>query len=306
MFYKNVHLRIRIIFLLFLTIFIIIILRVFWIQVFEYKKLNNLATDLWSRNLPITADRGKILDRNGTILAGNMTTTSLVVVPNQIKDKEEAAKKISQILGCKYEDLWKHFNKHIAIERVHPEGRQLNYELAEKIEQLHIDGVYLLKESKRYYPYPKLLSHVLGYVGIDNQGLSGLELYYDKYLTGKNGSIKYLSDGKGHKLNLAEVYEAPANGIDIQLTIDVNLQEAAENEIENAMNKYNAEGAIILAMKPNTGEILAMASRPTFDSNDYQNSSTEVINRNLPIWMTFEPGSTFKIVGTIYIRYFYI
>ena len=133
-------------------------------------------------------------------------------------------------------------------------------------------------------------------VGIDNQGLSGLELYYNDYLTGEDGSIKYFSDGKGHKLELAEIYESPTSGITLELTIDINLQMAVENELDNAIAKYDADSAIAIAMDPNTGEILAMASRPNFNSNDYQSYSTEVINRNLPIWMTFEPGSTFKII----------
>jgi stage V sporulation protein D (sporulation-specific penicillin-binding protein) len=296
MFFNNIHTRIRFVFSIITICLIIIILRVFYIQVFEYNKLSSLADNLWSRNLPVAADRGRILDRNGKVIADNITTTSLVVVPNQIKDKEYASEQISKILNCDKEKILKHLNKSVSIERVHPEGRQLSYDIAEQINNLNIDGVYLLKESKRNYPYPNVLSHVLGYVGIDNQGLSGLELYYNSYLTGKNGSIKYLSDGKGHKLNLAENYEAPTSGVDIKLTIDLDLQLAAENEIENAMSKYNAEGAMILAMNPKTGEILAMASGPTFDSNNYQNSSTEIINRNLPIWMTFEPGSTFKIM----------
>lgn len=296
MFFNEIHTRMRIVFLLFTSVLIIVVIRVFWIQVIDYKKLSTLAENLWSRNLPVQADRGKILDRNGKELAGNITTTLLVVVPNQIQDKESSARKIAEILNVSYESIYKHFTKNVSIEKVHPEGRQLDYETAQKISDLNLDGIYLLKESKRDYKYPNVLSHVLGYVGIDNQGLSGLELYYDDYLTGKDGTIKYLSDGKGHKLNLAEVYEAPTSGIDINLTIDLDLQLAAENEVDNAMTKYDAEGAMIIAMEPNTGEILAMASRPTFDSNNYQNSSTEIINRNLPIWMTFEPGSTFKII----------
>ena len=296
MFYNSIHTRIRYVFLVVAIILIIAIGKVFYIQVFAYNKLSTLAESLWSRELPISADRGEIVDRNGVVLATNITTTSLVVIPNQIVDKEDAAKKLSDILNCDYEDMLAHLSKKTSIERVHPEGRQLDYETAEKIDALKIDGVYLVKESKRYYPYDDLLSHVLGYVGIDNQGLSGLELYYDEYLTGEDGSIKYFSDGKGHKLELAEVYEAPTSGITLQLTIDIELQQAVENELDNALSKYNAESAIAIAMDPDTGEVLAMASRPNFNSNDYQNYSTEVINRNLPIWMTFEPGSTFKII----------
>ena len=296
MFFNEIHTRIRYVFLIVILILIIAIGKVFYIQVFAYNKLNTLAESLWSRKLPISADRGEIIDRNGVVLATNITTTSLVVIPNQIIDKEDAAKKISEILNCNYEDLLAHFSKKTSIERVHPEGRQLDYETAEKIDELNIDGVYLVKESKRYYPYDNLLSHILGYVGIDNQGLSGLELYYNEYLTGEDGSIKYFSDGKGHKLELAEIYEAPTSGVTLQLTIDIELQQAVENELDNAMSKYDAESAIAIAMDPDTGEILAMSSRPNFDPNNYQNYSTEVINRNLPIWMTYEPGSTFKII----------
>lgn len=296
MFYNNIHTRIRYVFLVVIIVLLITIGRVFYIQVFSYKKLNSLAEALWSRKLPISADRGTIIDRNGKVLATNITTTSLVVIPNQIVDKEDAARKLSEILGSDYKDMLAHLSKKTSIERIHPEGRQLSYEIAEKIDVLKLDGVYLVKESKRYYPYDNLLSHVLGYVGIDNQGLSGLELYYNDYLTGEDGSIKYFSDGKGHKLELAEVYESPTSGMVLQLTIDLDLQQVVENELDNVISKYEADSAIAIAMNPKTGEILAMSSRPNFNSNKYQEYSTEVINRNLPIWMTFEPGSTFKII----------
>ena len=296
MFFDNVHVRIRYIFLFVICLMLIIIAKVFYIQIFEYNKLNTLAESLWSRELPIKADRGEIVDRNGKVLATNITTTSLVIIPNQIVDAEKVAKDLSEILNSDYEDMLKHVTKKTSIERVHPEGRQLDYDTAEKINALNYDGVYLVKESKRYYPYGDVLSHVLGYVGIDNQGLSGLELYYDEYLTGADGAIKYFSDGRGNRLELSEVYEAPTSGITLQLSIDIDLQLAAENELDNVESKYNAENALIIATNPNTGEILAMASRPNFDSNNYQNYATEVINRNLPIWMTYEPGSTFKII----------
>lgn len=296
MFYNNIHTRIRYVFLVVTIILIIAIARVFYIQVFSYKKLNTLAESLWSRELPISADRGKIVDRKGRELATNITTTSLVVIPNQIKDKEQTAKYLSDILKSDYKDMLKHVSKKTSIERVHPEGRGLSYDIAEAIDSLKLDGVYLVKESKRYYPYDNLLSHVLGYVGIDNQGLSGLELYYDKYLTGSDGSIKYFSDGKGRKLELSEIYEAPTSGITLQLSIDLDLQLAIENELDNVVAKYNPNSVVAIAMNPNTGEILASSARPNFNSNNYKAYSTEVINRNLPIWMTFEPGSTMNIV----------
>ena len=271
MFYNNIHTRIRYIFLVVILVLVIAIIRVFYIQVFSYKKLNTLAESLWSRKLPISADRGKIVDRKGRVLADNITTTSLVVIPNQIKDKEDTAKKLSKILKSDYNDMLKHVSKKTSIERVHPEGRGLSYDIAEKIDALKIDGVYLVKESKRYYPYESLLSHVLGYVGIDNQGLSGIELEYDKYLKGNDGGILYYSDGKGNRLNLSEVYDEPVNGNNISLTIDINIQEAVEKELDNVVTKYNPDSTLALVMDPNSGEVLAMSSRPNFDSNNYKN-----------------------------------
>ena len=282
--------------LLIFIIFLLITFKVFYIQVFSYNKLNLLADSLWNRNLPIEADRGKIYDRNGIVLADNKTTVSLVLIPNQIKNKEDTAKKLADILNTSYEDMLTHVSKKTSIERVHPEGRRLSYEVADKINNLKLDGVYLVKESKRFYPNDKMLSHTLGYVGIDNQGLSGLELMYDDYLTGKYGAIKYISDAKGNKLDLEETYVEPQDGMNLTLTINYKLQEVLEREINNAVLKYNPDQAIGIIMNPNTGEILAMTARPNFSPSDYQKYQVEEINRNLPIWATYEPGSTFKII----------
>ena len=180
--------------------------------------------------------------------------------------------------------------------RSHPDGRRLSYEVADAISALNFEGVYLLKESKRYYPHDKMLSHVLGYVGIDNQGLSGLELEYDDILTGEYGSIQYFSDAKGNNLDKNSVYVEPEDGLDIYLTINYNIQSSIERELDNVVTKYNPEGAWAIAMDPNTGEILGMSSRPNFDPNNYKDYSTETINRNMAIWASYEPGSTFKIL----------
>lgn len=295
MFYQEKHFRIRLVLVCVCLLLLAVILKVFYIQVFQYKKLNTLANDLWSRQLPITADRGLILDRNGKVLASNITTTSLYIVPNQVKDKEAVSKDLAEILGVSYEEMYRHVSKKTSIERVHPEGRQLSFEIADKINSLNYDGVYLLKESKRYYPYDNLLAHVLGYVGIDNQGLSGLELEYDKYLTGTNGAIKYYSDAKGGRLSKTEEYVEAKSGNNVTLTIDLDLQLAVERELDNTVAKYNPEHALAIAMDPNTGEVLAMASRPNYNPNSYQTYTQEVLSRNLPIWMTYEPGSTMKI-----------
>lgn len=298
MFTRGIDKRMKIILLIFSSILLIIVLRVFYVQVVDYKKLSTLASDLWSRNLPIEASRGRILDRNGVVLANNITTTSLVLIPNQIKNKKEVTEKLAEILGVSFDEMKEHVYKETSIERVHPEGRRLSYEVADKIEALNFDGVYLVKESKRYYPYDTMLSHVLGYVGIDNQGLSGIELQYDDYLTGENGAIKYFSDAKGNKLELTDLYIEPQDGMDLQLTIDINIQKSVERELDNVVDMFNPDMALAVVMDPNTGEILAMSSRPNFDPNNYQNYSTEELSRNLPIWASYEPGSTQKIVTT--------
>lgn len=298
MFLKKIDERIRVVFLIVVLLFVFVIVRVIYIQLFEYDKLTLLANDLWSRNLPLAADRGLILDRNGVVLADNITTTSLVLIPGQIDNKEEVSSALSQILGVSKEEMDKHVYKETSIERVHPEGRGLSYDVADKISSYEFEGVYLVKESKRYYPYGEMLSHVLGYVGIDNQGLSGIELQYDKYLTGENGAIKYFSDAKGNSLKLSDIYVAPQQGMNLELTIDYNIQMSLERELNNIVSMFSPDMALAVVMDPNTGEILGMSSRPTYDSNNYQNYSIEAINRNLPIWASYEPGSTFKIITT--------
>ena len=267
----------------------------FYIQVFQYNKLNKLSDNLWSRELPIKANRGRILDRNNKVIADNITTTTLYLIPNQIKDKKLVSKNLSEILNVSYEEMYKHVSKKTSIEKVHPEGRQLSFDIADKINNLHMEGVYLLKESKRYYPYDDMLAQAIGFVGIDNQGLAGIEKKYNDYLTGIDGYIKYYSDAKGNRLNKSEEYIDSVNGYDVVLTIDLDLQQAVERELDNVMNKYRADNALALAMDPRSGEVLAMASRPTFNLNNYKGASTEILNRNLPIWMTYEPGSTMKI-----------
>ena len=296
MFQNKQNTRIKYMFLICGLIFLFVIIKVFYIQVIEYKKLNTLANELWSRDLTVQADRGKILDRNGKVIVDNVTTVGLYLVPNQINNKEEVSKTLASILDVSYEEMYKHVSKKTSIERVHPEGRNISHEKADLISSYNYDGGYLLKESKRDYKYGSILSHVIGYTGIDNQGLSGIELKYDKILTGKNGNIKYYSDGKGKRLALPETYVSPTSGTDVKLTVDLDIQLSLENELLNAYKKYNAEGAIGIVMNPKTGEVLAISSIPSFEPANYKNYSTEIINRNLAIWSNFEPGSTFKIV----------
>ncbi len=297
MFFNDIHTRIRFILLIIIIILLLIIGKVFYIQVFSYNKLSKITEDLWSRRMTINAPRGDIVDRNGKVLATSIVTTTIYVVPGQIKaeNKEKVSKDIAEILNCDFDDVYKYVAKNSSMEIIR-KGMDLDSKTAEKIEKLGYDGVYLIVDSKRYYPYGEMLAHIIGFVGSDNQGLSGLELTYDKYLTGVNGSLKYYSDGKGNKLEVPDSYIAPSKGMTLKLTLDLELMEAIYNELNNAMDKYNADNALSIVMDPKTGKVLAMGSLPSFDPNDYQSYSEEVINRNLPIWKTYEPGSTFKII----------
>ena len=150
MFSKTIHKRIKIVLLIIIFLFILIICKVFYIQVIDYEKLNDLANSLWSRNLPIEADRGRIYTADNKVIADNLTTVSLVLIPNQIKNKEKVAQDIANILDVDEEVIKEHIYKKSSIERVHPEGRRLTYEIADKINNLNYDGVYLVKEAKRY------------------------------------------------------------------------------------------------------------------------------------------------------------
>jgi stage V sporulation protein D (sporulation-specific penicillin-binding protein) len=280
-----------------LLIVLAIILKLGFIQIIDSDNLYNKAVELWQRSFPVEADRGLIKDADGNVLASNLTCSSLVVVPSQIEDSILTAKQLSEILGVDYNTLHEKITKKVSIQRIQPEGRQLSDEVSLRIHRLQLPGVYLIKDTKRYYPNQNYLAQTLGFVGIDNQGLLGLELQYDMYLTGDNGSIDYFMDAKSHTLDVyPSDYSAPTAGMNVQLTIDGDIQDIIERELNNAYDMYNPDGIWALAMNPKTGEILGMGSKPDYNPNDYQNADAKVYNRNIPIWMTYEPGSTFKIL----------
>lgn len=276
---------------------IAIIMKVCYIQIIDRVNIYNKATDLWQRSFPVEANRGVIMDNQGDVLATNLTTSSLVVVPSQIKDFETTSSKLAEILDVDVNVMKEKLSKKVSIQRIQPEGRQLEDEVASKISSLKLPGVYLIKDTKRYYPKGSYLGQTLGFVGIDNQGLLGLELKYDNYLSGSNGSIDYFMDAKSNPLTLyPSVYSAPTSGLDLQLTIDGKIQDIVERELNNAYDMYNPDGIWALAMEPDTGKILAMGSKPDFNPNDYKSADKDVYNHNIPIWKTYEPGSTFKII----------
>lgn len=297
MIYELTRKKIRLVKIITIIIILAIILKISYIQIIDRVNIYNKAVDLWQRSFPVEANRGLILDSDNNVLATNLTTASLVVVPSQIKDVVDTAHKLAEILNVDVKTMEEKISKNVSIQRIQPEGRQLDDETAARIDRLKLAGVYLIKDTKRYYPNGSYLGQTLGFVGIDNQGLLGLELKYDAYLNGNNGSINYFMDAKSNPVSLyPSIYNAPTSGFNLQLTIDGDIQDIVERELDNAYDTYDPDSIWALAMDPNTGKILAMASKPDFDPNDYQNADPDVYNQNIPIWKSYEPGSTFKII----------
>ena len=295
--YQLIQKKLKLVMYAVMAIFMVILLKLAYSQIVSYSLLKEKASELWQRSFPVEGDRGEILATNGEVLATNLTTSSLVVIPNQIQDPVSCANKLAVILGTDETALYEKITKSASIIRISPEGRQLDDETAKAIDNLKLSGVYLIKDTIRYYPNGNYLSHTLGFVGIDNQGLVGLELKYDEYLKAVNGSINYYMDAKSQNLALyPSEYVEPMEGFDIKLTINKEIQDIVERELENAYEKYNPEGIWAIAMDPKTGAILAISSKPDYDPNNYQDYDATIYNQNIPIWMTYEPGSTFKVI----------
>lgn len=290
-------LRINYIFYASFIIFGGIICKLGYEQIFHQEDIMNKAMDLWERDFTVAGLRGAIKDVNGEVLAQDIPSTSVMVVPAQIENAQETAKILSEVLEADQKKIYDTITKKVSTQKIQPEGRLLSNEKAIKLESLDLAGVYLVQDSLRYYPNDNYLAQVLGFTGIDNQGLAGLELQYDSILKANSGSLNIPFDAKGHNVDLyQESYDAPGKGMDVFLTIDKKIQDVLEREMNNLMKRYKPDSALALAMNPNTGAILGMVSKPDFDPNHYEEYTQEVYNRNLPIWKSYEPGSTFKSV----------
>lgn len=293
----TVRRRLLLVLLIGLLLFLIIDVRLGYVQFFVGNKLTALAKDSWSRDIPFEPERGKILDRNDVVLATNQSAPTVLVVPRQIENPAEAAEKLAAVLNMSKEKAYKKITQNESKVYINPEGRKISHEKANEVRDLGLKGVYIAEDSKRHYPFGSYLSHVLGFAGIDNQGLTGLEKSYDEQLKGEKGSVQFYSDAKGRRMpDIADDYTPPKDGLDLRLTIDTRIQSLIERELDNAEAQYNPDGIIAIAMDPNNGEILGMSSRPDFDPANFRNVPQEVYNRNLPVWSTYEPGSTFKII----------
>jgi stage V sporulation protein D (sporulation-specific penicillin-binding protein) len=278
-------------------LFAALTVRLAYVQLWIGGDLAQKAEDLWRRNIPFAAKRGEVWDRSGVRLTYNVSSPSIMAIPAQIKDARATAGELARVLQMNEEDIYKSLTKRESSVYIRPGGRKITEEKAAEVRNLNLPGIEVAEDNKRYYPFGSFASHILGFTGIDNQGLTGVEASYNSELRGINGSVSYLSDAAGREMpNTSEQYQPPKDGLNLQLTIDKNIQSYLERELDQAMVQHQAKNAIGIAMDPNTGEILAMSARPTFDPTHFREYPSEVYNRNLPIWMTYEPGSTFKII----------
>lgn len=289
--------RIIAVYLITIIGFLALMIRLSYVKIIKGQDYYSLALDLWTRTAPTKGIRGNIYDRNGNLIVGSYLSPTVVAIPKQIENKDETANILSSILGVKKDTILKHLNKKVSVEIIKPSGRYISVDKAIEIINKNIKGIYVVSDSKRSYPYQNILAPIVGVVGSDNQGITGVEYIYDSYLKGSFGGLNIYTDAHGNLISdLTSYYNSAAAGADVYLTIDLNIQLILERLLDNAFVKYNYDEAIMIAVNPKTSEVLGMASRPTFNPENYQNYEEEVYNRNLPIWKNYEPGSVQKII----------
>ncbi len=277
--------------------FLILCIRLSYVKIIKGQDYYELALDLWTREAPTKGIRGNIYDRNGNLIVGSYLAPTLVCVPKQVEDKQSTASYLADVLNVSKDEILKHLNKNVSVEIIKPSGRYINVTDAIKIINKNLKGIYVVSDSKRSYPYGSVLAPILGVVGSDNQGITGIEYIYDSYLKGDYGGLNIFTDAHGNLINnLTSFYDSAASGADVYLTIDLEIQLILERLLDNAYVKYNYDNAIMIAVNPKTSEVLGMASRPTFNPENFLDYDEEVYNRNLPIWKSYEPGSVQKII----------
>lgn len=294
MYINNYRRRYEAVFLFFFGFLIFSVIRLFFIQIFRSNYLQDLARKQHNLFVKLEPLRGTIYDINLKPQALNLPADSLYASPHEIedKDKEIIIKELMPILNVDYTYLKDRLSRKKYFVWL---ARKITPEQTQAIKRLNLKGVGFLKESKRSYPNSYLASHIIGFAGLDNTGLEGIESYYDKYLKGEAGFALFLRDARKMKLDFWEKMISPRDGYDLVLTIDEVIQYIAESQLDKVFKTYHAKTASIIVMDPHTGAILALANRPTYDLNDYANTSKEQI-RNRAICDLFEPGSVFKIL----------
>lgn len=283
--------------------------RLVYLMVFDAEYYQKKAEALHEREREIKAARGEIVDAKGTVLATNKTVCTISVIHSQIKEPEKIIKALSAELGLEEDEVRKKVEKVSSMERI-----KTNVEKAsgDRIREMELDGVKVDEDFKRFYPYNELASKVLGFTGGDNQGIIGLEVKYEEYLKGKNGTILTTTDARGVELDgVAEDRIEPVAGNTLKISLDYNIQMYAQQMAEKVMEEKRADKVGILLMNPQNGEVIAMVNVPEFDLNDPFTLNTgsgeglsdekkqDALNqmwRNGCINDTYEPGSTFKVI----------
>lgn len=301
--------KLLVVFLCAVGIALVLAGRLIYLMVFEAEYYQEKAEALHEREREIKAARGEIVDTNGTVLATNRTVCTISVIHSQIKEPEKIIQVLSRELELTEEEVRGKVEKVSSMERI---KTNVDKETGDKIRNLELDGVKVDEDFKRYYPYGELASKVLGFTGGDNQGIIGLEVKYEEYLKGENGTILTTTDARGVELDgVAEDRIEPVPGHTLQISLDYNIQMYAQQMAEKVMEEKQADKVGILLMNPENGEILAMVNVPEFDLNEPFELNTgtaegmtdeelqEALNqmwRNGCINDTYEPGSTFKII----------
>lgn len=279
-------------------LFCILCGRFFYVQVVWQEELNYRALDQWTREIPIVAERGKITDRNGVVLADNTTAYTVFARSNAISDKSEAATLLADALGgdsaAIYEKLTKKKASEITI------AKKVSKENIETLASQTIEGVYYSRDNIRFYPKNSALCQVLGFTSSDNVGTTGVEKYYDKYLAGENGELLYETDLVGIEIeNSVATYLPAEDGYNVELTIDYGIQEIVESALARTAASYSPTSASCIVLDVNTFEILAIGNYPSYDLNDVPRNDSALLNsqsRNTIVCDIYEPGSTFKII----------
>ena len=299
--------------LLSIEAFIIVLMcRVAYIQIVNADEYQEMAYEQQTRDRLITPERGSILDRNGNGIAVTETVNAISVIPSQVEDKNEVSKYLSEVLEMDYDTVFDKVNQRVALVRI---KTKVDSEIALEIRKKDLAGIVVDEDVKRIYPYSEMAAQVIGFVGKDNQGIIGLEAKYDEYLKGEAGKILTLTDSKGLEVDSTQGRIPPVDGYNLVTSIDIVVQQYAEQTIKKAVEAKSAKGGCIIVLNPQNGEIYAMANYPTFDLNNpfeindeelsavwdtlnekERNDALNKMWRNTAINDTYEPGSTFKTV----------
>jgi cell division protein FtsI (penicillin-binding protein 3) len=287
---RQIDRRLGLIFCAFLLLFSLALARSFWLQGVKGGALRAEARSQQVTTVTIPGQRGRVLDRNGKVLAASEDAADVIATPYQVKNPGRTALRLHDVLGEPTADLGEALSDRSSGFAYL--ARKVDATTASKVEELDIAGISTVPTSRRFYPQGELASQVIGAVGTENQGLTGLEHSENEVLGGANGEQDVIHDALGRPLRM-EILTPPSVGEDIQTTIDAAIQGKTEEALSETAEHFEAKGAAAIVMNPNTGEILAMANWPTFDPNDLSEVSSEELE-NRATGFTYEPGSTFK------------